>query len=279
MSSATMSLIGLNDYDPTLFENLTFPPGINKDIAVDEILMRSGEFEILYPDPKFLKLAIEHWGKKHYRTFEKWVEGLSKEFEPLYNFDRFEEYTDSKTAQGSTTANSKSSDNTVDTADNKSVNNAVDNMSGKEEKEEKANSSSQTSTNSSSSETDTRSVSAYDSSTYRPREQEIKSNTSSQSGNGAAQNENTSETKNNSSNTHSDEQRQTANRTINNSALNEQNATSNNTEQITHTAHLFGNIGVTTSTQLLEDFLRVERFCIYEQIADIFVDEFCIMLY
>ena len=50
-------------------------------------------------------------------------------------------------------------------------------------------------------------------------------------------------------------------------------------EQTKHTAHLYGNIGVTTSAQLLKEFLDVERFNIYEQIADLFVDEFCVMVY
>ena len=36
---ANMTLIGLYNYDNTLFDNLTLPEGINKDIAVNEILM------------------------------------------------------------------------------------------------------------------------------------------------------------------------------------------------------------------------------------------------
>ena len=47
MSSATLTMIGLYNYDNTLFDNLTFPAGIDKDLAINQILMSCGEFEAL----------------------------------------------------------------------------------------------------------------------------------------------------------------------------------------------------------------------------------------
>lgn len=207
MSSATMTMLGMSNYVPDLFDDLTFPAGIDKETAVDEILLKCGEFELLYSNPAFLKTAITHWGKKHYRTFAEWVKALAIEFDPLYNYDRYEEYTDDKTGSS------------------------------------KANSISSTSTTSTGSTGSQRDVSAYDSATYEPREKETGSSSGSGSGTGTASNE------------------------------------ASESETVKHTAHLYGNIGVTTSTQMLEDFLRVERFTIYEEIADIFVGEFCIMVY
>ena len=291
MSSATMPLMALYNYDNTIFDGLTFPAGIDKDTAIDEIIIRSGEFEMLYPDPNFIKPMITHWGKKHYRTFEKWIDALNIDFEPLYNFDRYEEYTDEKVAQGNTKANTSSTDNSnsIDST-SESVNNDSSTSSTTNDllnalTKDKANSASQTTTDSSTSETNTRNVSAYDSATYQPREQEVKSTTSGQTGSGSAQNESESDSLNihntESNNVESGNTNRSGNtvRTGNNSSSSEQNTASTNTEQNKHTAHLYGNIGVTTSTQLLEDYIRVERFCIYEQIADIFVDEFCIMIY
>lgn len=215
MSSATMTLMGMSNYVPDLFDDLTFPAGIDKETAVDEILLKSGEFEVLYSNPAFLKTAITHWGKKHYRTFEQWVKALAIEFDPLYNYDRFEEYTDAKISNASSKNGSRSVSATSTSTDGSSSTN--------------------------------RDVSAYDSSTYEPREKESGSSGSTGSGSGIAMNEM------------------------------EENTTGQ--EQTKHTAHLYGNIGVTTSTQMLEDFLRVERFTIYEEIADMFVSEFCIMIY
>lgn len=187
MSSSKLTMIGMYNYDETLFDGITLPTGINKDVLIPEILRQCDEFEILYPNLDFLKAMIGNWSQKHYRTFEKWVAGLAEEFNPLHNYDRHEEYID--------TSNSL--------------------------------------THTSSSSSDERKVSAYDASSMQPREGE--SGTSTGSGVGAAESK--------------------------------------------HVAHLYGNIGVTTSTQMLEDFLRVERWNIYEHIAELFVDEFCIRVY
>ena len=192
---ATLSLIGLYNYDNTLFDGLTLPAGIDKDICVNEILRRCGEFELIYSDLDFNKSMIAQFGNKHNHTFTKWVEGLAEEFNPLHNYDRHEIYTDTHKS------------------------NAV------------SNSATSTSSNAD------RKVSAYDASTMQPKENE----TSGGSGTG--------------------------------SAVNSSN------DEVKHEAHLYGNIGVTTSTQMLEDFLRVERWNIYEHIADIFCDEFCIPVY
>lgn len=215
MSSANLTMIGLYNFDSTLFDGLTFPAGIDKQTAVDEILVRCGEFEVLYSDIEFVKQMIAYWGKKHFRTFDKWVKALAIEFDPLYNYDRFEEYTDAKVTSGSSKSSGQSMSATGTTSD--------------------ATTGSQ------------RDVSAYDSATYEPREKETGTSGSSGSGSGIA--------------------------------MNNGSETTSGTEQTKHTAHLYGNIGVTTSTQLLEDYIRVERFNIYEQMADIFVEEFVIPVY
>lgn len=46
-----------------------------------------------------------------------------------------------------------------------------------------------------------------------------------------------------------------------------------------HTLRAFGNIGVTTSQQMLKDEWEVDRLNIYTAIADLFKDEFCIQVY
>ena len=111
MASCKLTMIGLYNYDNTLFDGLTLPAGIDKETAVNEFLLKCGEFEVNYPNIDFMKMAITHWGKKHYRTFKKWVEALAIEFEPLYNYDRYEEYEDErkKNNKSDSTATSKTS--------------------------------------------------------------------------------------------------------------------------------------------------------------------------
>lgn len=108
MSVAKMTLIGfynaLEDSSP-LFEDLTLPDGIDKDLFVNTLLMDAGEFEVLYDDPDFFKNMVTLWGKKWERTFEKWYKAVYFDYDPLYNYDRHEEWiteTDSSSRSDST---------------------------------------------------------------------------------------------------------------------------------------------------------------------------------
>lgn len=46
-----------------------------------------------------------------------------------------------------------------------------------------------------------------------------------------------------------------------------------------HTGRIHGNIGVTTSQQMLQSELDIAAWNIYEHITDLFITEFCIMVY
>lgn len=47
----------------------------------------------------------------------------------------------------------------------------------------------------------------------------------------------------------------------------------------TRKGHVFGNIGVTTSQQMLQAQLDIVAWNIYEHIKDLFMQDFCIMIY
>ena len=59
--------------------------------------------------------------------------------------------------------------------------------------------------------------------------------------------------------------------------------TENNTSTLdnegVHTGRIHGNIGVTTSQQMLESELELGYWNIYSRITDMFLKEFCIMIY
>lgn len=115
MSSSTLTLIGLYNYDPDLFINLSFPEGIDKSTFIDNLLLRSGEFEVMYPDADFLKFAIGAWSRKWQPTFVRWVEALSLEYDPIENYNRYEDWTDNRDidASDTRTENNSSSGNTA----------------------------------------------------------------------------------------------------------------------------------------------------------------------
>lgn len=203
MATATMTLTGLYNFDDTLFENMIMPDGVDKDTVINVILQTSGEFETLYPNADFCKNIIGVISKKWNRTFTKWYDALQLEYDPIYNYDRFEKWEDN--SSGNTSDSGKSNGNTVAKSQN-------DNL-----------------------------VTAFDRNTLVENERD------------------TSESSGNDSNTYSND--------------------GSHTDKSTHEGHLYGNIGVTTSQQMLESELDLAEWNLYEHIADIFVRELCIPVY
>ena len=113
MSSATMTMIGLNNFasymERDLFEKLSFPEGIDKDTAINNILLFCGENEVLYPDLNFNIEMIGMWSTKWERTFQKWLDVLAMEYNPLENTDRHEDWSDSHSSSESNSAHASDS--------------------------------------------------------------------------------------------------------------------------------------------------------------------------
>lgn len=211
MSSAKITTISFYDFlnasNDDLFKLLKVPTGIDKQVLIDNILLRGGEFEVLYSDPYFYQNAIGVWSKKWQRTMQKWVDALAVEYNPLENYDRIEEWTDRNTGtvKNTGTIGTENHTDTDITNDDK--------------------------------------ISAFNSDTMRD-------NTSSHS---------LSDGNSNGTTTND---------------LTETNDLTNN-----HTGRLHGNIGVTTSQQMLQSELDIVVWNVYEHITDLFLNEFVIPIY
>lgn len=194
---AKITLIGLNNFtDGHIFDLMSLPSGIDKNALINNILLNVGEFELLYPDAEFLKLAIGNWASVNSFTFEQLYKAYRSEYNPIENYDRYEDITDNRNS--SVNSNGKSKDNT------NSLN----------------------------------TVSAY--------------------------NENT--LVNDSGN--------------NTSGSSETNNITTGTDDTIHNAHIHGNIGVTTSSAMLDEYIKIQpKLNIYEVITNMFAKQFCIMIY
>lgn len=93
--SATLSIMGLWNYDNTIFNNISIPPELDKQTLVNNLLMECAELEIIYPDPGFMKFALATWSETMLPQWIKLYESTQYEYNPIHNYDRHEEYTDS----------------------------------------------------------------------------------------------------------------------------------------------------------------------------------------
>lgn len=199
MATMMQTVIGsekfLNAEGKSLFSDMTLPEGINRETLINRILLRSGEFEILYSDLDFFTEAIKNWADSYARTFERWIKALSIDYAPLENYDRIEEWHNDNNFRNNTHNHGY-------------VSVALQNN-----------------------------VSAYDSSDFQPHDQ-------------STSRDDTDMYNNNDG---------------------------DGIENKNGRAH--GNIGVTTSQQMLESELKIAEWNLYDHIADLFIKEFCICVY
>lgn len=107
MIPATLSILGLYNYDNTIFDNLVTPFEDNETI-IQNILIECAELEILYPDADFMKFAIGAWSQKQLPIWNKLYNTEKLEYNPLENANRTEETNDTTVINESNSGNNKS---------------------------------------------------------------------------------------------------------------------------------------------------------------------------
>ncbi len=110
MDNIRIPLMTLYNYDTSIFDGLSLPEGIDKELLIDRIMIRGGEYESVYTSVPFLKSAISNWSATHRHLIDKWLEVYNKDFEPLENYDRIEDWTDDGNNTTKGTGTTKGSD-------------------------------------------------------------------------------------------------------------------------------------------------------------------------
>lgn len=96
----TMSVLGLYNWDSTLFEFMQIPEALDKDTVIGNILQETAELEVLYPDPNFMKQSIGLWSRKQIDVWNHLYETTQYDYDPIENYNRKEE-GDRKTSDDS----------------------------------------------------------------------------------------------------------------------------------------------------------------------------------
>lgn len=224
---ATLSILGLYQREPTLFDELELPGSMNKDVLIDNILYEAATLEAYYPDPNFMKFMIGRWSFMNQSVWQKLYDTTVLEYNPIFNYDRTEEWSE----------NEQMLDKRTLTGTERET--STDNSSG----EIRASGTVQSELN----------VSGYNESSYVPREQTIETPDTLTS--------NTSET----------------DRIV--------SIDKNDTENMDRkrdnirTGRAFGNIGVTTTQQMIQQERETVLFNMYKVITDSFIERFCLMIY
>lgn len=254
MSSAKITLLGFYNYNNALFDEMVLPDGVDKETLINTILMRGAEYECVYSDPNFMQKLIGSWSRQWQRVFEKWKEVTDTDFAPLDNYDRYEDWSDTKQSNekevGVDTSNVSGVDAVTksNSVSGSGLTSGSDNTSG------------------SGSTDDTKSTSAYNSSSFVNADKDVQSNTTHTD----------SITSTTSSSQSTSNESEDARKTVNTASNNE--TTRDYNDVSVHTAHIHGNIGVTTSSAMYREFyeLMLQYGNIYNSIATVFLQAFVI---
>lgn len=220
---ASTGLLDLLYYDNTIMDNFTVPDGIDRQLALDTIYQRCGLTPLYHPDPAWLKFYVGRWCSKNTKTWSELYKTTIQDYNPIYNYDRTEETTD--TRSGTRSLSEDTSSNTKQNGD--------------------------TSVTDTSSDSSEHTISADNSDSYEPGYKDVSSRQDTQ----ASESSNRVDV--------------TGDRAVDETTG----------ETYSHKLRAYGNIGVTTTQEMLEAQRTVVRYNVYNEIADSFKEEFCLYIY
>ena len=232
---ATLDLLGIYKYHPTLFDQFVIPEALDKETLTDNLMMESAEMEILYPDADFLEAAIGSWSKKMLHVWEELFATTQYEYNPIWNKDG--------TVEETITRNLATTENVADN------NTRTDNLTELQTR----NLAGTTSDSGSSTE----SVYGFNSSTAAPASSNTATSGGSTTDTGTVTVGNTGT--------------QTDNRTVDRDTTDTGTITTSRTEQ--------GNIGLTSTQDLIKAQREVVQLNLYDVIIKDFIARFCLAVY
>lgn len=239
MMRATLDLLGIYKYHPTLFNEFVIPEALDKETLTDNLLMESAEMEIIYPDANFLESAIGAWSKKMIRVWNELYDTTQYDYNPIWNKDGTSIEVETRDLKG-----------TEDLTDN---NTRTDDLKTKQTRDLAGT------TSTSDSGESTESVFGFNSDNAAPASKNNASSTGSGSSTdtGTITNENTGT--------------QTDNRTVDRDTTDTGTIKHERTEQ--------GNIGLTSTQQLITEQREVVKLNLYDTIIKDFIARFCLAVY
>ena len=277
---ATLSIRGLYNADNTLFSEMSVCSEMTNDdkqTIIDNILMEYAELEVIYTDPVFMKHAIGAWSWKEVPTWDRIYTAAMAEYNPIENYNRTE--VSSETGHGSHSEQSSGSEkhSGTDTETNSGTDtvqhsgtdtSTTNNTTTRTGVNTEANSGTDTlTTNRAAFDSSSLVTTGTDSTRFGKMVNNSLNETDHDTGSASVQHgEKVGTTYGHTLNTkHGEEISNTAGRS----------GTDDNT--VTRNSHISGNIGVTTSQQMLEQELLVApKLNVYNYIMESFKNRFCL---
>lgn len=87
MIRSTLSILGMYNYRPDIFDGFKLPKGVSIDILEPELLSQLAELELLYSDADVMKTLISAWSSRRLYAWTKLYDTTKFEYNPIWNKD------------------------------------------------------------------------------------------------------------------------------------------------------------------------------------------------
>lgn len=238
-----LSILGLYQYNQTLFDNLQLPTQFTADdrtVLINNLLMECAEFECIYPAFDFCKAAIGFWSKARLHVWQKLYDTMFFEYNPIWNKDGTITETRSKTYSDEKSGTVESTKGTTSSVEDGTASTRMLNVTTDDT-------------------TTTNQTAGFNSNSFVNKDKSSVDHNYNDSETGSVQRS--------VSDTGSEEGSTTESGTT----------TGEESEEYTRTEQ--GNIGVTSTQQLIKEEREVAMFEIDEVIINDFKKQFCILVY
>lgn len=94
MRKATLTILGLYQWDQTLFDDFRVPEQLDKNILVDSIILECADLETTLPNYDIFKRMISSWSISRLNAWAHMYNALTEEYNALHNYDRTETHDD-----------------------------------------------------------------------------------------------------------------------------------------------------------------------------------------
>ena len=236
---AVVDLIGMYNYDNSVLDLMQIPEALDRPTLIDNLLMETAEMELLYNNVGFLKQAIGSWSRKNITVWNELYDTTQYEYNPIWNKDGTIKETETRDLAGS--------DHTTDNTDR------VDNLQDKNTRNYEDKETRDLDDNS------THSVYGFNSNSAAPESKDE----SEQNG--------TDTINHTGTDTYDHTGRQDVDRTFDKATTDTGTITHERTEQ--------GNIGLTSTQQLIQEQREVVKLNLMDIIINDFKQRFCLGVY
>lgn len=272
---ATLTTMGLYEYDPSIFDNLLVPQGVDGPTLINQILYETSDLELILPDPHYYKTYMEAWAKRRLPVWTKLWETTQYEYDPIANYDRKETWTELETrdlAASDTT--------TRDTTDTKTGTRKGTNSDQETRNLTESDTQESTSTGRTTNTQDTTSTNskrAFDSATLTPIDETTTNTDDSSTSNGTI--DQTGSTHNTGTVDVDHTINESTTDTVKGTGTIKVNGTDTGTVEHRYEGTTKGNIGVTTTQQMIQSEREIVQFDIYRYIVNDYISAFCMEVY